>query len=129
MEVLAHLSTPNSESAEQVQTALAAVWTYQLDADNRIPQLSLLAHILDLACSMLYGLPPQTEIKQKAMDEVLKNSVWSTTSDVIAIPINKTAGQTQLVSQDTRGILSTSEDGRDMLKISFLNNNDAFSLR
>jgi Cohesin loading factor len=131
MEVLIHLSSPNPESSEQVQTALAAAWTYQLDVESRIPQLLVLTHILDVACSLLYSLPAQSEHKQKAMEEAYKTSQWSTssdTSDDIAIPIKTTENQTKLVSQDTREVLGMSDDGKHILMMSFLNNNDTFAL-
>lgn len=131
MEVLAHLSFPVPESAEQVQTALAAAWTYQLEVDNRVPQLVVLTHILDLTCSLIYGRPSQTEAKQKAMEEAFKESEWSTaadSSDVFAVPINAAQNEAQLVSSDTRGILGISKDGRQALMVSFLNNNDVYAL-
>lgn len=114
-----------------MQTALASAWSYQLDTETQIPQLTVLTHILDVACSLLYGLPPQTELKQKVMEDAFKGSDWSTStdsSDDIAIPVNPVKGQSQLVSQDSRGILGTAEDGKDRLMISLLNNNDAFAL-
>jgi len=131
MEILSHLSAPNLESVEQVQTALASAWSYQLDMESQIPQLMVLTHILDVACSLLYGLPAQTELKQKALEDAFKGSPWSTSndiSDVIAIPVNPLKGQPQLVSQDSRAILGTAENGKDMLMISLLNNNDTFAL-
>jgi hypothetical protein len=131
MEILSHLCSPNAESVEQVQTALASAWTYQLDTDSQIPQLLVLTHMLDVACSLLYGLPAQTEPKQKAMEDAFKNSVWGAStdrSDVIPIPITPEKGQAQLVSQDSRGILGTTEDVRDVLMVSFLNSNDTFAL-
>ncbi len=131
MEILSYLSAPNPDSGEQVQTALASAWSYQLDTESRIPQLVVLTHMLDVACSLLYGLPGQTELKQKAMEDSFKASNWSTSSDssdFIAIPVNPGKGQPQIVSQDSRGILGTAEDGKDVLMISFLNNNDTFAL-
>lgn len=131
MEILSYLSSPNAESIEQVQTALASAWTYQLDMDSQVPQLLVLTHMLDVACSLLYGLQAQTEPKQKAMEDAFKNSTWGQStdpSDVIAVPINPEKGQAQLVSQDSRGILGTTENVRDVLMVSFLNSNDTFAL-
>jgi Cohesin loading factor len=131
IEILSHLSAPNPESVEQVQTALASAWSYQLDTETQIPQLTVLTHMLDVACSLLYGLPAQTELKQKAMEDAFKGSNWSMSadsSDVIAIPVNPVKGQPQLVSQDSRGILGMAENGKDRLMISLLNSNDTFAL-
>jgi len=131
LEILSHLSVPNPESVEQVQTALASAWSYQMDTGSQIPQLVILTHMLDVACSLLYGLPAQTEMKQKAMEDSFKGFGWSTSTDsndIITIPINPEKGQAQLVSQDSCGILRPAEDGKDILTISFLNNNDTFAL-
>ena len=131
MEIIAHLSFPTPESAEQMQFALARAWTYQTEVGSKTPQLLVLTHILDVTCSLLYGLPVHTESKQKAMEEAFKGSVWSTTinlRDSFAVPIIASNIQTHLVSSDTRGILSTSEEGKETLLVSFLNNNDTFAL-
>lgn len=133
MEVVAHLSQPNSESVEQVQTALAAAWTYQLEADGRISQLLVLRHILDLTCSLLYGPPTQTELKQKSLEDAFKSFAWSTSTGLsgsFALPINnaKAKGQAQLVNADTRKILDILDDGRAALVVSFLDNNDTFAM-
>lgn len=128
MEILAHLTNPSPESKEQIQRALAAAWTYQNTAENGIPQLNVLTHVLDLTCSLVYDLPPQTAQKQKAMEETFKTANWSTSCDTISIPIQKTRAQGQIVSQDTRGLVGSMEDGRDVLIISLLNNNDTFAL-
>jgi hypothetical protein len=68
------------------------------------------------------------KLMQTMMDEALRDQTWSTTSDVIAIPINRTQNSSQVVSPDTRTILGIGDDGRDNLMLSFLNKKDAFSI-
>lgn len=132
MEAIAHLKSTGPESMEHAQRAIAAVWAYQLDNSSKIPQLLGLAHILDVACSLKQGNPPvminKLKLMQTMMDEALRDSTWSTTSDVIAIPINRTQNSSQVVSPDTRTILGIGDDGRDNLMLSFLNKKDAFSI-
>jgi hypothetical protein len=132
MEAMAHLKSTGPESMEHAQRAIAAVWAYQLDKSSNIPQLLGLAHILDVACSLKQGNPSvminKLKLMQTMMDDALRDSAWSTTSDVIAIPINRTQNSSQVVSPDTRTILGIGDDGRDNLMLSFLNKKDAFSI-
>lgn len=132
MEAMAHLKSSGPECMEHAQRAIAAVWTYQLDSGSRIPQLLGLAHILDVACSLRQGNPAvminKLKLMQTMMDEALRDPTWSTTSNVIAIPINRAQNSSQVVSPDTRTILGIGDDGRDNLMMSFLNKKDAFSI-
>lgn len=132
MEAMAHLKSTGAESMEHAQRAIAAVWSYQLDDNSRIPQLLGLAHILDVACSLRQENPAvmisKLKLMQTMMDEALRDPAWSTTSNVIAIPINRTQNSSQVVSPDTRTILGIGHDGRDNLMLSFLNKKDAFSI-
>lgn len=132
IEAMAHLKSSGPECMEHAQRAIAAVWTYQLDGSSKIPQLLGLAHILDVACSVRQGNPTvmisKLKLMQTMMDETINESAWSTTSDVIAIPINRAPNSSQVVSPDTRTILGIGDDGRDNLMMSFLNKKDAFSI-
>lgn len=132
LEAMAHLKATGLESMEHAQRAIAAVWTYQLDTGSRIPQLLGLAHILEVACSLRQGNPTvminKLKLMQSMMDEALEDPTWSTTSDVIAIPINRTQNSSQVVSPDTRMILGIGNDGRDNLMLSFLNKKDTYSI-
>ena len=132
MEAMAHLKSTGPESMEHAQRDIAAVWAYQLDSDNRIPQLLGLAHILDVACSLRQGNPTvminKLKLMQTMMDEALRDPTWSTTSNVIAIPINRAQNSSQVVSPDTRTVLGIGNDGRDNLMLSFVSKKDAFSI-
>ena len=117
---------------EQAQRALAAAWTYQLEVGTRIPQLTVLAHILDVVCSIRQGNPKimvdKLKEMQTMMDGALKGPTWSNTDDIIAIPINRTKNSSQVVSPDTRAIIGIGGDGRDNLMLSFLSKEDAYSI-
>ncbi|TAQ85061.1 hypothetical protein B7494_g6616 [Chlorociboria aeruginascens] len=132
MEVMAHLRSSGPEASEQIQTALAAAWTYQLDTDSRMPQLLGLTHILDVVCSLRQGDPKRMIAKlrrmQKIMDDALKGSAWSRVDDILEIPVNSTPNNANLVTRDTRAVLGIGEDGRDTLMMSFVNKKDAYAI-
>ncbi|ESZ91967.1 hypothetical protein SBOR_7624 [Sclerotinia borealis F-4128] len=132
MEALAHLKSSGVHEIEHVQRAIAAARTYQLDNKSNIPQLIGLTHILDVICSILRGDPTQMlstlRAMQLVMDDLLKNPAWSTENDTLAIPIDSVHKVKHLISQDTRNVLSTREDGRGQIVMSFLNKKDAYGL-
>jgi hypothetical protein len=132
MEALAYLKTPGPDAVQHVQTALAAAWSFQMDASCRIPQLIGLTHILDVSCAIRKGNSQEmlTKLKdmQVMMDEALKDHSWNTSSDVVAIPINRTPKSSHTVSQDTRMILGIGNDGGDQLMMTFLSKKDAYSV-
>jgi hypothetical protein len=132
MEAVAHLKSGGVEALEQVQRAIAAARTYQLDNGSSMPQLVGLTHILDVACSILAGNPNQMKNTCKAMqvvmDDLLNQSGWSTELDTLRIPIDSVPKVRNLISQDTRMVLGIREDGRDEMVMSFLNKRDAYSI-
>jgi stage V sporulation protein SpoVS len=131
METMVHLKSNGPDAIEQAQRALAAAWKYQLDSGAQIPQLTALAHILDVVCSIRQGNPTAMVNKlremQMMMDGALKDPIWSSTDDTIAIPING-RNSSQVVSPDTRVIIGIGADGRDNLMMPFLSAKDAYSL-
>lgn len=130
IETMVHLRSNGPESIEQAQRSLAAAWKYQLDAGAQIPQLTGLAHILDVVCSIRQGNPVAMLNKLKEMqvmmDSALQDPTWST-DDTIALPINGRKSS-QVVSPDTRAIIGIGADGRDNLMMPFLSVKDAYSL-
>lgn len=132
MEALAHLKSSGANGIEHVQRAIAAARTYQLDNKSSIPQLIGLTHILDVICSILHGDPAQMlstlKAMQPVMDDLLKNPAWSIENDTLAIPIDSVHKVKHLISPDTRNVLSTREDGRGQMVMSFLNKKDAYAL-
>jgi hypothetical protein len=132
VEAMAHLKSTGAESMEHAQRAIAAVWAYQLDSTTNIPHLLGLAHITDVVCSLRQGNPTvminKLKLMQTMMDDALRDPTWSTTSNAIAVPINRARNSSQVVSPETRTILGIGNDGRDNLMLSFLNKKDAFSI-
>jgi hypothetical protein len=132
MEAMAYMRSTGPDAVQNVQEALAKAWSNQLSIGNKSPQLIGMAHILQVACSIRQGNPSDMIVKlaemQKMMDEALHDTTWSTSSDTIAIPINRTPKSSQTVSQDTRMVLGIGEDGRDNLMMSFLSMKDAYAI-
>ena len=118
---------------EQAQRAIAAARTHQFDVAAQLPQLTGLAHILDVVCSIKQGNPTimmdKLKNMQTMMDGAVKDPAWSSTNDAIAIPINPTKNNSsEVVSRDTRAIIGIGVDGRDTLMLSFLSKKDVFSI-
>lgn len=132
METIAYMKTTGPEAMEHIQTAIAAAWKFQEEPSCKIPQLVGLTHILAVACSIRQGNSTAMLNKLKEMqvmlDEALKDSAWSTASDVVAIPIRRTPKSSQIVSQDTRMILGIGVDGGDNLMMCFITKKDAYCI-
>ena len=132
LEAMAHLRSNGAESMEQAQRAIAAARTHQFDMEAQLPQLTALAHLLDVVCSIRQGNPKimldKIKDMQTILDGAVKSSSWSSFDDAIAIPINRTKNNSEFVSPDTRMILGIGADGRDNLMMSFLSKKDIFSV-
>ncbi len=130
MEAMTHLKGSGPDVLEHAQRALAAAWAHQMDPDCKIPQLQALTHVIDVVCSIRQGNTALMKEKLKTMrntfDEV--RDTWNKTSDVIVIPIKRTAKSSHVVSWDTRMILGIGSHGGDDLMLSFLNGRDAVAI-
>ena len=132
LEAMAYMKSTASDAVQNVQSALAKAWSYQTKVRNAT-QLIGLAHFIQVACSIREGNPvgirDNLQKMQTMMDATIRDGSWSTTSDTLAIPINRTANSSTIVSSDTRMVLGIGEDGRDNLMLSFLNQRDAYSVK
>jgi hypothetical protein len=132
MEALAFLKIPGPEALQHVETALAQAWSFQMDESCKIPQIISLTHILAVSCALRKGNSQEMLIKLKEMqvmmDKTLSDNSWSSSSDVIVIPINRTPKSSHTVSRDTRMILGIGDDGGDNLMMSFLSKRDAYCI-
>jgi hypothetical protein len=132
MEALAFLKIPGPEALQHIETALAQAWSFQMDESCKIPQLVGLTHILAVACAIRKGNSQEMLIKLKnmqvTMDKALQDNSWSTSSDIVAIPINRTPKSSHTVSRDTRMILGIGDDGGDNLMMTFLSKKDAYCI-
>lgn len=130
MEAMVQLKSAGPDSVEHVQRAIAAARIHQLDVGRTIPQLNALSHIIDVMCSIRQRDFPQMYAKLKdlqgLMDSSTDDPAWS--SDVIAIPINRTPSSSQTVSHETRSVLGIGPDGGDNLMMSFLQPRDVYAI-
>lgn len=133
MQAMAYLMSNAPDALEGASQSMGAVWQFQMDVGNQVPQLFGIAHILNVVCAIREGSPEQMHSKlvsmQSFMDPVLADpSRWSHTTDHIAIPIKRVGKVAEIVSADTRMILGLGDDGCDHLFMSFLNMKDAYSI-
>lgn len=132
LEALACLRTPGPESQENLNRALAAAQTYQLSPECNIPTLKVFAHMLGLITSMLHDNNEKTfanlKTFQQLLNDIAKDKAWPSKSDSVLIPLNRSKGDVQVSSVDTKGLLNIGEDGRDVLVFSFITKNEAFML-
>ncbi|KAL2068094.1 hypothetical protein VTL71DRAFT_16192 [Oculimacula yallundae] len=132
MKAIAYMKRSGTEAMENIQSSIAAAWRYQTESSCRIPQLVGLTHILAVACSIRQGnskgMVEDLKKMQSMMDDALKDPAWSTTSDVISVPIKRTPKSSQIVSSDTRSVLGIREDGDDNLMMCMLNKKDTYSI-
>lgn len=132
MMAMAWLRSSSPDAMEQAQRALAQIWSFQFDPSCQIPQLTALAHILDVLCCIKQGNAAHTQSKlkalQNAMDLALKDPSWDDNDDAVSIPIRRTPKSSQVVSRETRSIISIGADGGDKLMISCLTRKDAFAI-
>lgn len=132
LEALACLRTPGPESQENLNRALAAAQTYQLSPECNIPTLKVFAHMLGVITSMLHDNNEKTfanlKTFQQLLNDIAKDKAWPSKSDSVLVPLNRSKGDVQVSSVDTKGILNIGEDGRDVLVFSFITKNEAFML-
>ncbi|CZS93681.1 related to CYC8-general repressor of transcription [Rhynchosporium agropyri] len=132
MKAIAYMKRSGTEAMENIQASIAAAWRYQTEPSCRIPQLVALTHILAVACSIRQGnskaMVEDLKKMQMMMDDALKNGNWSTSSDTMSIPIQRTLKSSQIVSSDTRTVLGIGGDGGDNLMICFLNKKDTYAI-
>lgn len=132
LEAMAYMKSTASDATQNVQSALARAWSNQTNVKNAA-QLIGLAHFIQVACSIREGDPTDMWQKlqrmQAMMDPTINDGSWSTTSDTLAIPINRMSNSSQTVSHDTRMVLGIGADGRDNLMLSFLSQKDAYSIK
>ncbi|KAL8734508.1 MAG: hypothetical protein Q9166_001408 [cf. Caloplaca sp. 2 TL-2023] len=114
MEALIHIRESGSaESIEQAQRSLAKVRSLQLDPQvARIPQIMLLANMIDLSCSLQQCDPSQAVTKMQAMQASLedKSVAWHQ-NGLLLIPIQsqdaiKTPSGNGIVRKNSQGLLS-----------------------
>ncbi|KAL1960051.1 hypothetical protein VTO42DRAFT_223 [Malbranchea cinnamomea] len=126
-EALLHLQHSSSpDSIEHAQRAIGAARTHQLDPNIRdVPQISILIQMVDICCSLLeYDLnqaSQKLQAMQTAMDQNIGDPRWRKDGS-FSVPI--TSAATAVESGD----VLHSNDGKMMLRLSWLSEHDLFAL-
>ncbi|KHJ33930.1 putative cohesin loading factor [Erysiphe necator] len=131
MVVIAYLRISGPEASQHLKSSMASVWSHQTDASCQITPLIVLAHILDLACSIREGDPQimmnKLQAARSAMDASIRNKDWSS-SDIILIPIPSSINVSRVLSPGTGMVLSIGDDGADNLIMTLLDQKGAYCL-
>jgi hypothetical protein len=129
LEAMIHLRSPQPDSLEQLQRAIASARTYQLDPSvKNMVQIWTLLHYIDLSCSLIQCLPEEAATKnnalQASLDNVMESPAWNEDGSM-EIPLHIPGSQ---LTASTNGIFSRSSDGTDSLVFSWLNKRDLYQL-
>lgn len=127
-EALVHLRSAGVDSVTQAQHAIASARKMQLeDVINDIPQLVLLLHYLDLACSLRHGQHEPARAKMQAVQIYLDGmgkQHESKADDFFLVPIR--SGSAANLTKSTGGIFHKDSEGRDLLSITWLSLEDLY---
>ncbi|ORY71618.1 cohesin loading factor [Pseudomassariella vexata] len=132
LEGLSLLKNMRDDAFVRIQHCIAQSQKYQLDPSIHIPQIDILALMLDFACSLHQKSPQMIVQKMKAlqirMDVSINQDSWSLSDTEIALPIRKQSSNVQVISEDTRAVLRPGNegDGCDYLTMSFWSKIEAF---
>ncbi|KAJ9148325.1 Cohesin loading factor [Pleurostoma richardsiae] len=130
LEGLALLKTGGDEM--RVQECIARASKHQQDPSVHLPQIDVLAHLLDLACSLQEKNPTtifeKIKTLQLKMDEALQDPKWEQNSKELLLPLQKQPNTTTSISQDTRSILMPAAGTHEHLVLSWMSKPQAFIL-
>ena len=132
LEGIVHLKAGRDDTVVRVQTCIAQASKYQLDTSTQIPQLAVLMHLLDLACSMLQKLPESitTKLKslQKCMDEFRETPAWSGISTELLLPLRKHSTSSPTICGDTAAVIRPGNPELDYLVLKSFSKAEAYAL-
>lgn len=132
LEGLSLLKHMKDDSIMRIQGCIAQCQKYQLDEVPRVPQVDVLLHMLDFACSLHQKSPvvitQKLKILQNHIDASLGNNQWSLNDSQVLLPIRKQINGKQFISEDTRGILrpGLEHESCDYIVMSFWSKMEAF---
>ncbi|KAI1410914.1 cohesin loading factor-domain-containing protein [Hypoxylon sp. FL1857] len=132
LEGLSLLKTMKDDSIVRIQTCIAQALKYQLEDSVRIPQLDVLALMLDLACSLhqksVQVIMQKLRSLQNQIDACMSDKSWHSLDTELLLPIRKT--NTQVISHDTSAVLrpGADNDAHDYLVMSFWSKLEAYTV-
>ena len=133
LEAQAHLMSHQDDSIEQAQRSLAMARSRQLDeaVTSSMPQITALAQVLDLTCSLEEGNVSQALHKVQTLHELLDRG-WridtkGETNSSFVLPIQSSSGQTSN-SENIPGVITSSSDGFECIEIDWISRKDVYIL-
>lgn len=126
------LKNMKDDAITKIQNCLAQSQKYQLDPSTHVPQVDILALMLDFACSLRQKSPQmiiqKMKLLQSRMDNTLQDNRWSLNETEVLLPIRKQTTNNQVMSDDTRAIilLGGENESCDYLVMSFWTKIEAF---
>ena len=130
LEALAHITRSNtSESIEQAQRALASVRSAQMGSDiKKIPNLTVMAHFVDLTCSLLrdeYDMAVQKmKVMHVSLEELRDSSSWIS-NGVFKIPVSQKSPR---AGGSTHGPVLVDKAGNSYLQLKWLPKDEIYTL-
>jgi hypothetical protein len=132
LEGLSHLKNMKDDAVVRIQNCIAQSQKYQLDPSTHVPQVDILALMLDFACSLHQKSPQMITQKLKTlqarMDSSISDNSWNLSETEVLLPIKKQMNNTQVISDDTSAVIRPGgeNDGSDYLTMSFWSKIEAF---
>lgn len=132
LEALSLLKNMKDDSVLRIQGCISQVQKYQLDPSVHLPQLDILALMLDFVCSLHQKSPGMITQKlaalERRMDSSLKDDSWSPVTTEVLIPIKKQPSNQIVISQNTCAIVRPGDEGDncDYLTLSLWSKIEAF---
>lgn len=132
LEGLSLLKTMKDDSIVRIQACIAQALKYQFEDSVRIPQLDILALMLDLACSLqqksVQVIMQKLRSLQDQIDACMSDKSWHPIETELLLPIQKS--NTQVISYDTSAVLrpGADNDPHDYLAMSFWSKLEAYTV-
>ncbi|KAI1452926.1 cohesin loading factor-domain-containing protein [Annulohypoxylon moriforme] len=132
LEGLSLLKTMKDDAIVRIQACIAQAMKYQLEDSFHIPQLHILALMLDLACSLhqksVQVISQKLKCLQDHIDSFMHDKSWPPIDAKLLLPIRK--GNPLVISQDTSAVLRPGQDNDpyDYLAMSFWTKLEAFTV-
>ncbi|KAI0884493.1 cohesin loading factor-domain-containing protein [Annulohypoxylon maeteangense] len=132
LEGLSLLKTMKDDAIVRIQACIASAMKYQLEDSFHIPQLHILALMLDLACSLhqksVQVISQKSKCLQDHIDASMNDKSWSPIDAELLLPIRK--GNPLVISRDTSAVLRPGQDNSpyDYLAMSFWTKLEAFTV-
>ncbi|XDG01955.1 hypothetical protein ABKA04_001570 [Annulohypoxylon sp. FPYF3050] len=132
LEGLSLLKSMKEDSIVRIQACIAQALKYQLEDSFHIPQLHILALMLDLACSLhqksVQIISQKSKCLQDHIDASMNDKSWQPIEAELLLPIRK--GNSMVISKDTSAVLrpGRDDDHCDYLVMSFWSKLEAFTV-